>query len=265
MKVLIALQIISLITCARWLPSVTGYSESDSNNGYAGILGRSIVGVKLSCGNTFRVHLSGKSSWEGETTGTAGDMCTPIDGIAINGKTYKVYAGYWLPSVNGYSTSDSNNGYAGILGRDISGLMISGCTYAVAVSDGTGCGGTPHIDTKTQTFVSTGTGLKGVSYQRDLPGMREGCYFIGSCVIGGLGSDASIMAARSWAVNKGYIRDSDTYCNVDWSTLSQYIANNFGTTRHSNWRLQKGCNHYWVVDQNGKEVFNSAGLGYSGC
>ena len=64
---------------------------------------------------------------------------------------------------------------------------------------------------------------------------------------------------------KGYIRDSDTYCNVGWQTLAKYISSQYGTTFHSNWSLKQGCGHYWVVNQNGKEVFNAAGLGYTGC
>ena len=116
-----------------------------------------------------------------------------------------------------------------------------------------------------QKFVKTGTGLAGVSYQWLLKGMQYGCYFMGACCIGGLGTDAQMLSARAWAVNKGYIRDSDTYCNVGWSQLAQYISKNYGTTFHSGWSLKQGCNHYWVVDQNGKEVFNASGLGKTGC
>ena len=86
-----------------------------------------------------------------------------------------------------------------------------------------------------------------------------------ACCIGGLGTDAEMLSARAWAVKKGYIRDSDTYCNVGWDQLATYIANNYGKTKHTGWKLKLGCGHYWVVNQNGKEVFNAAGLGYTGC
>ena len=116
-----------------------------------------------------------------------------------------------------------------------------------------------------QKFVKTGTGLAGVSYQWTLKGMEYGCYFMGACCIGGLGTDSQMLSARAWAVKKGYIRDSDTYCNVGWSQLAQYISKNYGTTFHKGWSLKQGCNHYWVVDQSGKEVFNASGLGNTGC
>jgi len=260
MKKLIILLLLSIISCDyKWLPSVTGYSESDSNNGYAGILGRNIVGIKIN-GYSFRVHLYGKSSWEKETSagGTGGDLSTPIDGIAIRGTTYKVYTGRWLPAVSQYNINDSINGFAGILGSPISGLMVKGTTYSVAISNGSG----PN---KYQNFVSYGTGLEGVSYQRNLPGMREGCYFMAICVIGGLGNDSQILMARSWAVKNGFIRDSDTYVYYGWQTLASKISQQFGTYLHSDLSPKKGCNHYWVVDSSGREVFNSAGLGYSGC
>ena len=116
-----------------------------------------------------------------------------------------------------------------------------------------------------QKFVKTGTGLSGVSYQSKLKGMKYGCLFMSACCIGGLGSDSEMLSARAWAVKKGYIRDSDTYCNINSQTLAQYIANNYKTTYHKNWRAKEGCGHFWVVNENGKEVFNSAGLGYTGC
>ena len=116
-----------------------------------------------------------------------------------------------------------------------------------------------------QNFVKTGTGLSGVSYQWTLTGMKSGCYFMAACCIGGLGTDAQMLSARAWAVKKGYIRDSDTYCNVGWSALAKYISTNYGTPFHNGWSLKQGCGHYWVIDQNGKEVFNAAGLGYTGC
>ena len=31
----------------KWLPWVTGYSESDGNNGYAGIIGQEIDGIQI--------------------------------------------------------------------------------------------------------------------------------------------------------------------------------------------------------------------------
>ena len=48
MKLIIVLTLISLTFCEyKWLPAVSGYSETDSNNGYTGIIGKGIVGIKL--------------------------------------------------------------------------------------------------------------------------------------------------------------------------------------------------------------------------
>ena len=268
MKLIIFLALISLIFCSSWLPSVTGYSEYDSNNGYAGIIGKPIVGIQLNCGVQFRIHYVGKSSWEAATTGKVGDLKNKIDGIAIKGKTYKVYAnGRWLPAVSGYNINDDDNGYAGILGYEISGLMVNGCTYAVAITDGPidPVDVNPPINTKGQKFVSTGTGVEGITYQYKVDNMAEGCFFMGCCVIGGLGNDAQIQLAYHWALNNGYINSKAWVTGCDGITLAKKISQHFGTTFHSGWALRDvNCNHYWVVDNNNREVFNAAGLYYKG-
>ena len=52
-------------------------------------------------------------------------MKTKIDGIAIKGKTYKVYAkGRWLPAVSGFNINDDINGYAGNIGSSIDAIQI---------------------------------------------------------------------------------------------------------------------------------------------
>lgn len=257
MKFIISLVLISLSFCGyTWLPAVSGYSESDSNNGYAGILGNGIVGVKINCKLQYRIHYVGKTSWESEKTGEAGNLKNKIDGIAIKGgKSYKVYAGgRWLPAVTGYNIKDDNNGYAGILGDEISGLMIKGCSsYAVAYSDNEG-----------QVFVNYGTGVRDISCQTKLPNMAEGCFFMACCVIGGLGNDKQIQLAYKWALSNGYIR-ADTFVNMDGIELAKLISKKFGTNFHSGWRVTGiGCNHYWAVDNNGKEVFNAYQLYFKG-
>ena len=116
-----------------------------------------------------------------------------------------------------------------------------------------------------QILIRSGTGIKGVSYQWKLPGMREGCLFMAVCAIGGLGSDKEMLEARKWAVNKGYIRGSDTLLYKEAKALGSLISQQFKTKYNSNWSVKKGCNHYWALDGRGKEVFNAAGLGYTGC
>ena len=42
-----------------WLPPVKGFNRSDSNNGYAGIMGRTVTGLRVSSGHLYRVHTCG--------------------------------------------------------------------------------------------------------------------------------------------------------------------------------------------------------------
>lgn len=113
-----------------FLPNVVNTSD------YAGIYGHSITAVyaSLSRGNiTYRVHVKG-GSWLPAVTNRsdyAGITSKPIDGLMMTtdtGKTihYRVHikGGSWLPYVTGYSTSDSNNGYAGNLGQEVDAIQI---------------------------------------------------------------------------------------------------------------------------------------------
>ena len=114
-----------------------------------------------------------------------------------------------------------------------------------------------------QVFIRTGTGLKDVNFQWKIPGMKTGCLFMAVCVIGGLGSDKEMIEAREWANKKGYA--SGTRCNINIQELAKKISIQFKTTFHKDWKVKYGCNHYWTVDGNGREVFNAAGLGYTHC
>ena len=114
-----------------WLPNVTNVED------YAGIFGHDVCAVfaNLSSGNViYRVHYKG-GKWLPEVANRsdyAGLFNKPIDGLMMRtdtGKTihYRVHlrrTGKWLPWVTGYSTADSNNGYAGILGQEIDGIQI---------------------------------------------------------------------------------------------------------------------------------------------
>ena len=67
-----------------------------------------------------------------------------------------------------------------------------------------------------QNFVSTGTVLSGVSYHWNLAGVKEyGCLCHWRSQ-----NNAEMLSARTWAVNKGYIRNSNTYCNVGSQALA---------------------------------------------
>ena len=120
-----------------------------------------------------------------------------------------------------------------------------------------------------QVFTNHGTGVKGISYQYDKKAygtlMKEGCYFMASCVIGGIGSDKGIKDAYNYALGKKYINSKAWVTGTSSDNLARKVASKFGTKYHSGWKLKKGCHHYWTVDNNGKEVFNAAGLHYTGC
>lgn len=115
----------------KWLPNVT------DNNDYAGIYGHDVCSIyaNLSSGNIYyRVHYKG-GKWLPEVANRsdfAGLFDKPIDGLMMRTDTgriihYQVHlrrTNRWLDYVTGYSTSDKNNGYAGILGQEIDAIRI---------------------------------------------------------------------------------------------------------------------------------------------
>ncbi|WP_273326539.1 hypothetical protein [Vallitalea guaymasensis] len=115
----------------KWLANVTDKQD------YAGIFGRAIdcVYANLSSGNiTYKVHVKG-GSWLSAVKNRndyAGVKGKPIDGLMMKtdtGKTvhYRVHlknSNRWLSWVTGYSTYDSNNGYAGMYGQEIDAIQV---------------------------------------------------------------------------------------------------------------------------------------------
>ena len=132
-----------------WLPQVNGYNKNDAKNGYAGILGKVITGLRVSGGKSYRVHIrggkwlpavngnninDGKNGYAGTINGDV------IDAVSVSGGIQyaaHIKGGNWLPVVTGYNINDSNNGYAGIIGRPIDAIMIKGRTYATSYNDNT--------------------------------------------------------------------------------------------------------------------------------
>ena len=124
------------LNCDIWQNSSTG-----KINGYGGnidtnviyndnIFGKSETKVKKPT-LTYRVFADGK--WYSEVKGlsnVAGRKKQAISAIALKvskGKTrYRVHLlnGDWLPWVNGYDISDSDNGYAGIKGKVIDAVQV---------------------------------------------------------------------------------------------------------------------------------------------
>lgn len=114
-----------------WLPNVKNLED------YAGIFGHDVccLFANLSRGNIFyKVHTKG-GKWLPEVKNRedyAGIFNKSIDALCIRtdtGKTVK-YAVHlrrskrWLPFVSGYNTADSNNGFAGIIGKEIDAVKI---------------------------------------------------------------------------------------------------------------------------------------------
>lgn len=127
----------------KWLPVVKGYNTINSN-GYAGIFGKEISGirVKLSDGKTvtIRSHLCDKprtdwlsavTKWNLTSNGYSGWKGRPTDCIAMKADGHKlkyrvhVEGGDWLSWVTGYNIADYNNGLAGIYGKPIDAVQIS--------------------------------------------------------------------------------------------------------------------------------------------
>jgi len=143
----IAICAITAEAAKKWLPAVNGYSQSDANNGYAGIMNYAVTGLRVSGGQQYRVHIQGKN-WLPPVTGNNEDDFDngyagtlngdPIDAIAISGVRYAAHikGGNWLPEVTGYDINDDNNGYAGVIGKTIDAVMINGRTYATSYNDG---------------------------------------------------------------------------------------------------------------------------------
>ena len=85
------------------------------------------------------------------------------------------------------------------------------------------------------------------------------------CVIGGLTTNEQIIKAHEWALQNNFIRN-DNYVNLDYNDFAKLVSEQFQTIYHPDWTRDGSDDqgHYWVLDSNGKEIFNSAGLGYHG-
>ena len=127
----------------KWLPDVVNDTD------YAGRYGSDVccIYANANIGNVYYKvsHVNYKQNSEGKwvysnsrwlpevknRTDYAGLYNKPIDGFMIKSDTkpltYRVHLrnkNRWLPWVTGYSTSDSNNGYAGIIGQEIDAIQI---------------------------------------------------------------------------------------------------------------------------------------------
>ncbi len=108
----------------KWLPNVLIMKETTIY--YAGNLGSSISGLYIDT-LTYRVHDKIKKKWLPFVIGRndyAGNLDNPIDGVQIYGVFYRVHLknGPWLSWVS--KVDETNNGYAGIYGKEIDAIQI---------------------------------------------------------------------------------------------------------------------------------------------
>jgi hypothetical protein len=105
----------------KWLPKVA-IGSSD----YAGNLGNGVSGLRVD-ELEYRVHDKVKGYWLPWVKGNkdyAGNLPNNIDGVQIKNSTYRVHilGGKWLSWVN--KVDNTNNGYAGIIGKSIDAIQI---------------------------------------------------------------------------------------------------------------------------------------------
>ena len=135
--------IIQVKTTKKWLHEVSGFNK-DGNNGFVGIYGKAITGLRISGEKEYRVHIKG-GDWLSPVTGNdikddvngyAGTLDgNEIDAVTISGgDQYAVHikGRDWLLPVTGYDINQANKGYAGIIGSVIDAIMINGRTYATS-------------------------------------------------------------------------------------------------------------------------------------
>ena len=89
----------------------------------------------------------------------------------------------------------------------------------------------------------------------------EGCLFCAACFLGGLNNINEVDECFEWAVQNGKVRGKDSYVNINRLDLAKQIAEKYRRD-YKDYNIVKGNNHFYVVDTNGNEVYNSAGPGW---
>ena len=126
----------------KWWSEIINYNESNSN-GYAGVLGKEISGIRVRLSNgktvTIRSHvlgdskakwLSAISKWDNTSKGYSGYKGKATDCISMkaSGHTLKyrvhVKGGNWLGWIEKMDLNDYHNGLAGTYGKAIDAVQI---------------------------------------------------------------------------------------------------------------------------------------------
>lgn len=89
---------------------------------------------------------------------------------------------------------------------------------------------------------------------------KEGCCFLCACYLGGLNNIDQANAIFEWATKSKKVRFSDAYVLIDKYTLANEIAQI--SERRRSGKIVKGNNHFYVIDDQGNEIYNPAGPGF---
>ena len=108
------------------------------------------------------------------------------------------------------------------------------------------------------------TGIPGIPKQTQFPDhriQRWGCFFLCTCVKGGLTTYDQCMDCFNWGINTGKLRPTDCYVLCDKEQWAREISSRYGTPYHADYCFQKNHRHFWLT-QNGNEIYNPKGLGW---
>ena len=126
--------------------------------------------------------------------------------------------------------------------------------------------GPRSIPIKEEKKIHGETGIEGIPKQRYFPDHRIqnwGCCFLCTCVKGGLTTKDQCMDCFNWGITSGKLNSSNCYVNCNKENWAREISSRYGTPYHGDYCFQKNSHHFWLT-QNGREIFNSSGIGWRG-
>ena len=122
-----------------------------------------------------------------------------------------------------------------------------------------------HIPGQRWDDPRSDTGVPGIPRQTQFPDQRIqrwGCCFLCTCVKGGLTTLEQCMNCFNWGITSGKLSSVDCYVNCNKEQWAREISSRYGTPYHADYCFQDIDHHHFWLTQNGREIFNSAGLGW---
>ena len=93
-------------------------------------------------------------------------------------------------------------------------------------------------------------------------GVRDsGCCFLCACYLGGLNNIKEADECFVWAFKNEKVNKKDSYVNINKYDLAKEIAELYNRNQRRG-TIIKGNNHFYVIDDNGNEIFNSVKPNY---